>query len=116
MRQDVRPHSYLVLWVSRLREPTRGSGVPAPGPLLSPALGRSRATTRLRGSANFRLTVQKSAILCDQRQVLYGAGLRAGEGLRLRCCDVDLHQRLLSIWNTKFFKSRLGTGRAQAGT
>lgn len=38
---------------------------------------------------------------------LYGAALRAREGLRLRCCDVDLSQRLLSIWDTKFFKSRL---------
>lgn len=38
---------------------------------------------------------------------LYGAGLRPGEGLRLRCCDVDLAESLLFIWDTKFFKSRL---------
>jgi len=38
---------------------------------------------------------------------LYAAGLRPGEGLRLRCCDVDLRERVLSIWDTKFFKSRL---------
>ena len=39
--------------------------------------------------------------------VLYGAGLRPSEGLRLRCCDVDLDERILAIWDTKFFKSRL---------
>ena len=38
--------------------------------------------------------------------VLYATGLRAGEALRLRCCDVDLKGRLLMIWDTKFFKSR----------
>jgi site-specific recombinase XerD len=49
--------------------------------------------------------------------VLYAAGLRPGEGLRLRGCDVDLGERVLCIWDTKFFKSRLvpigaGLGRA----
>ena len=39
--------------------------------------------------------------------VLYGAGLRPGEGLRLRCRDVDLRERVLTISDTKFFKSRL---------
>lgn len=39
--------------------------------------------------------------------VLYATGLRAGEVLRLRCCDVDLRDRLLTIWDSKFFKSRL---------
>jgi len=38
---------------------------------------------------------------------LYAAGLRPGEGLRLRICDVDLDSRLLAIWDTKFHKSRL---------
>jgi integrase/recombinase XerD len=39
--------------------------------------------------------------------VLYGAGLRPSEGLRLRCCDVDLDEHVLAVWDTKFFKSRL---------
>lgn len=38
---------------------------------------------------------------------IYGAGLRPSEGLRLRYCDVDLDDRVLTIWDTKFFKSRL---------
>jgi len=39
--------------------------------------------------------------------LLYAAGLRAGEALRLRPCDVNFQDRMLSIRNTKFFKSRL---------
>jgi len=39
--------------------------------------------------------------------LLYGTGLRVGEAIRLRECDVDLRDRVLSVWDTKFFKSRL---------
>ena len=39
---------------------------------------------------------------------LYGTGLRPGEGLRLRCRDVDLRERVLTISDTKFFKSPPG--------
>lgn len=38
--------------------------------------------------------------------VLYGAGLRISEALKLEMSDVDLHQRLLCIRQSKFFKSR----------
>jgi site-specific recombinase XerD len=39
--------------------------------------------------------------------VLYSSGLRVGEAIALRICDVDLNQRLISVRQTKFFKSRL---------
>ena len=38
---------------------------------------------------------------------LYGAALRIGEALALTVADVDLDQRILTIRDTKFFKSRL---------
>ena len=39
--------------------------------------------------------------------LLYGTGLRSCEARRLRLCDVDLSERLLWVWDTKFFKSRI---------
>jgi len=39
--------------------------------------------------------------------LMYGAGLRRGEVLRLTAADVDLQQAVLTIRQTKFFKSRL---------
>lgn len=40
-------------------------------------------------------------------QLLYGAGLRFGEAQRLTLDDVDLPDALLTIRNTKFYKTRL---------
>lgn len=39
--------------------------------------------------------------------VLYGAGLRISEAIRLTIADVDLSQRVLTIRETKFYKTRL---------
>ena len=39
--------------------------------------------------------------------LLYGTGMRVGEALRLSLRDADLHSRVLTIRDTKFFKSRL---------
>ena len=39
--------------------------------------------------------------------MLYGAGLRTSEALRLSLRDVDLAEAVLTVRNTKFFKSRL---------
>lgn len=39
--------------------------------------------------------------------VLYGTGLRLGEALSLTCGDVDLQQDLLSVRESKFYKTRL---------
>jgi integrase/recombinase XerD len=39
--------------------------------------------------------------------LLYAAGLRVSEALNLDCGDVDLDSSLMTIRNTKFFKSRL---------
>lgn len=39
--------------------------------------------------------------------LLYGAGLRAGEARRLSLPDVDLYDAMLTVRDTKFYKSRL---------
>lgn len=39
--------------------------------------------------------------------MLYGAGLRISEAIRLTVADVDLAERVLTVRNTKFYKTRL---------
>ena len=39
--------------------------------------------------------------------LLYGSGLRVGEAIALKVSDVDLIQRLITVRDTKFYKTRL---------
>jgi len=53
--------------------------------------------------ANSRLKAMYRTLL----MLLYGAGLRIGEALALTLRDVDLTERIITVRNTKFFKTRL---------
>jgi site-specific recombinase XerD len=39
--------------------------------------------------------------------LLYGSGLRVGEAIALKVSDADLIQRLITVRDTKFYKTRL---------
>jgi site-specific recombinase XerD len=39
--------------------------------------------------------------------LLYGSGMRIGEALRLVLQDVDLSEQVITVRDTKFFKTRL---------
>ena len=91
----------------------RHSPLPEPGPRIQSTFQRyiytradvarllEAATQPVHGNARVQPHTRRVLLL-----VLYATGLRAGEALRLRCCDVDLRDRLLAIGDTKFFKSR----------
>lgn len=91
----------------------RRSPLPEPGPRIRSTFQRyiythadvarllEAAAQPVHGNARMQPHTRRVLLL-----VLYATGLRAGEALRLRCCDVDLRDRLLTIWDTKFFKSR----------
>jgi integrase/recombinase XerD len=97
---------------------TRGHLLASPLPLTSPRVPRS-FQAYIYSHDELRRLLEATSILESTRLpqqpltfrtlllVLYGAGLRPGEALRLRRCDVDLADRILAIWDSKFFKSRL---------
>ncbi|MCY3598167.1 MAG: tyrosine-type recombinase/integrase [Rhodospirillales bacterium] len=97
---------------------SRGHLAACPLPSQRPRVRRS-FTPKIYSREELQRILDATEILQDRRYplwqstvrtlllVLYGAGLRPGEGLRMRWCDVDLGERVLSINNTKFFMSRL---------
>jgi integrase/recombinase XerD len=66
-------------------------------------LRRLLAATSALDVANSRLKAMYRTLLL----LLYGAGLRVGEALSLTLRDVDLAERIVTVRNTKFFKTRL---------
>ncbi|MGI9301678.1 MAG: tyrosine-type recombinase/integrase [Gammaproteobacteria bacterium] len=52
-------------------------------------------------------TALEGATLRTLLLLLYGAGLRIGEAVALTCTDVDLDAALLTICESKFYKTRL---------
>lgn len=62
-----------------------------------------RATSVLKSARNPMQPLTFRALLL----ILYGTGMRVGEALRLSLRDAVLHNRVLTIRDTKFFKSRL---------
>lgn len=58
-------------------------------------------------TCSIRQTLIEDYMLRAALLLLYGAGLRLGEALALNMVDVDLPQALLTIRQTKFYKTRL---------
>lgn len=98
-----------------------GRGVLAVSPLPDPPRrSPSRFQPYIYSHEELKRLLEAPAIVCTSKRwrlqpqtlrmlllLLYGAGLRVGEALALRLCDVNLAERILSVWDTKFFKSRL---------
>ena len=88
------------------------SPLPEPPPRI-----RSSFEPHIYSLPELRQLLDATEILADDRRplrpetfrtlllLLFAAGLRPGEALRLRLCDTDLAGRVLTIWNTKFFKN-----------
>lgn len=75
------PYVYATAEIQRLLDATV---------ILSTSLSRLQATT-------YRMLLL----------ILYGAGLRVGEAIGLNLCDVGLAQRIITVRDTKFYKTRL---------
>ena len=101
-------YSYLLRrgYVARSPLPTQ---VPKEPERLIPYIYSREELQRLLSAANKERSACKlePATMRTLLLLLYGAGLRISEALRLTLADCDLEQSLLTIRETKFYKSRL---------
>jgi len=86
----------------------------------APKSGTSQFVPYIYSQEELERLLQAAPVVCQRRSalfdedtlrtlllLLYGAGLRLGEAIRLNMGDVDLNQAVLTIRQTKFFKMRL---------
>ena len=122
-RPRLRPRSYnhLRCTLARLFAWMVGQGRLAATPVQSPPQrSRYQRTPYIFDVANARRLLAVAEALPDKGgrvargqtyyvlfAILYGLGLRVGEACQLRIEDIDFKQRLLTIRQTKFYKSRL---------
>lgn len=84
--------------------------VPCPTRFLPHIYSRSRVASLLEAAGHLSpspyspLRPQMFRLLIA---LLYATGMRIGEALKLRLCDIDSKEETLRVWETKFFKSRL---------
>lgn len=84
--------------------------LPKPPPLFVPYIYTRDEIRRLLdaipSSQDYRTLIEPDTLRAILL-LLYGAGLRVGEALALTVADVDLPNALITVRDTKFFKSRL---------
>ena len=93
-------------WTDRSPLPARRPKEPLP--FIPYIYSRDELKRLLDGTASYQREWRKLEpnTLRTVLLLMYGAGLRTSEPLRLQCSDVDLTEAILSIRLTKFYKSR----------
>ena len=81
--------------------------VPKLPPPLTPYIYTVDELNRLVAATATLRPLLRSLTLRSLLLLLYGTGMRIGEALSLRLQDVDLAERLLTVHDAKFFKTRL---------
>ena len=96
----------------------RGHVTLSPMPLQIPKLPPQQ-TPYIYSIAELQRLVKATEVLYSRRStlqvstyrtlllLLYGTGMRVSEALGLQISDVDLHEQIITVRNTKFYKSRL---------
>jgi integrase/recombinase XerD len=94
-------------WVKKTPLPAKTPKFPPSHPPYIYSLSELRALTSAAKALSTAYTPLRPRTYSVLLLLLYGSAIRIGEALSLCLCDVDLVNRVLTIRETKFYKSRL---------